>query len=142
MVDGMNVIGARPDGWWRDRAGARRALVGELSALADDDTAVTVVFDGRPQGAESDPVPGVTVTFAPGGPDAADDAIVVLVEGLSDQAGTVVVTSDRTLADRVRRLGATVEGVTAFRTRLGTARDGPDGDGRGRGGRRSADGAE
>ena len=34
IVDGMNVIGSRPDGWWRDRRGAMRRLVEELGALA------------------------------------------------------------------------------------------------------------
>ena len=34
IVDGMNVIGSRPDGWWRDRDGARARLVEELSSYA------------------------------------------------------------------------------------------------------------
>src|SRR5437660_1240678 len=45
----MNVIGSRPDGWWRDRPGAMRALarrLEELAARTGDE--VTVVFDGRP----------------------------------------------------------------------------------------------
>ena len=32
IVDGMNVIGSRPNGWWRDRPGAMRALTDELGA--------------------------------------------------------------------------------------------------------------
>jgi len=32
IVDGANVVGSRPDGWWRDRAGAARKLAGKLSA--------------------------------------------------------------------------------------------------------------
>ena len=49
IVDGMNVIGSRPNGWWRDRPGAMRALVEELEAFAErGGEAVTVVFDGRP----------------------------------------------------------------------------------------------
>jgi hypothetical protein len=49
MVDGMNVIGSRPDGWWRDRDGAVRRLLArlqELAASTGDD--VTLVLDGRP----------------------------------------------------------------------------------------------
>jgi hypothetical protein len=49
LVDGMNVIGSRPDGWWRDRAGAMRALAVELDRFADaTGDQVTVVFDGQP----------------------------------------------------------------------------------------------
>ena len=49
IVDGMNVIGSRADGWWRDRPGAMRALVELLVAWASaDGEALTVVFDGRP----------------------------------------------------------------------------------------------
>jgi predicted RNA-binding protein with PIN domain len=117
IVDGMNVIGARPDGWWRDRAGAQARLVAEVEPLAGDGTEVTVVFDGRP----TDAVPSgsaVHLVFAPGGPNAADDAIVELVRSLDHPDEAVVVTSDRNLAERVRGLGAAVEGVTAFRSGL------------------------
>ncbi|MHB1431466.1 MAG: NUDIX domain-containing protein [Streptosporangiaceae bacterium] len=34
VVDAANVIGSRPDGWWRDRAGAARRFVDQLAALA------------------------------------------------------------------------------------------------------------
>src|SRR5258708_5965287 len=34
IVDVANVMGSRPDGWWRDRAGAAARLAGELAALA------------------------------------------------------------------------------------------------------------
>jgi len=120
IVDGMNVIGSRPDGWWRDRAAARRRLVEELAPLSDAGMEITVVFDGRETAGEADQAAaaGVTVCFAPGGPNAADDAIVTLVQGLALPAATVVVTSDRALVDRVRRLGATVESARAFRSRL------------------------
>jgi 8-oxo-dGTP diphosphatase len=36
VVDGANVMGSRPDGWWRDRAGAARRLRDQLSGLAAD----------------------------------------------------------------------------------------------------------
>jgi predicted RNA-binding protein with PIN domain len=122
VVDGMNVIGSRPDGWWRDRAGARRRLVEELAGwAATPGTEVTVVFDGRPGPGEEDAASarGISTRFAPGGPNAADRAIVSLVEGDADPASVTVVTSDTALADAVRGLGAGVEGVGAFRHRLG-----------------------
>jgi predicted RNA-binding protein with PIN domain len=121
VVDGMNVIGSRPDGWWRDRAGAQRRLVGELGAWAASNRRhdVIVVFDGHPKRDErAAEQPGVEVRFAPGGPNAADAAIVALVEADTDPGAVTVVTSDRALADAVRALGATVEGVAAFRRRL------------------------
>ncbi len=34
IVDGANVIGSRPDGWWRDRGGAAMRLRDQLAALA------------------------------------------------------------------------------------------------------------
>jgi predicted RNA-binding protein with PIN domain len=120
IVDGMNVIGTEPNGWWRDRAGARRRLVDELSRWGGDGDEITVVFDGRPTPAELDQAPatGMTVSFAPGGPNAADDAIVALVQTLVRPDQTVVVSSDRALVDRVRRLGAQVESAKSFRGRL------------------------
>ena len=33
IVDGANVMGSRPDGWWRDRAGAARRLRDQLAVL-------------------------------------------------------------------------------------------------------------
>jgi hypothetical protein len=33
VVDGANVVGSRPDGWWRDRAGAARRLRDQLEVL-------------------------------------------------------------------------------------------------------------
>jgi predicted RNA-binding protein with PIN domain len=117
IVDGMNVIGSRPDGWWRDRTGAQVRLVAQVEGLDGEGTEITVVFDGRPHGAvrtES----AVRLLFAPGGPNAADDAIVALVRSLERPDEAVVVTSDRNLAEKVRALGATVEGVTSFRSRL------------------------
>jgi len=128
VVDGMNLIGSRPDGWWRDRAGARRRLVSDLATLVGPDTSVTVVFDGRPALGEVDAADtvGITALFAPGGPNAADHAIVELLHVLDDCAAVTVVTSDGALADSVRRAGAAVEGVKAFRGRL-PARGDPGG---------------
>lgn len=118
LIDGMNVIGSRPSGWWRDRPGAMRELSGELGELArETGDELTVIFDGRPF--ELDAPKGVSVEFATRhGPNAADDDIAALVEGDSDPAGLTVVTSDRALAERIRRAGAAVVGAGEFRRRL------------------------
>src|SRR5215213_9352597 len=34
VIDIANVMGSRPDGWWRDRAGAASRLLAELAPLA------------------------------------------------------------------------------------------------------------
>ena len=48
MADGDDVVGSRPDGWWRDRAGAKRRLVERLEHFAAArEVPVTLVFDGR-----------------------------------------------------------------------------------------------
>lgn len=117
LVDGMNVIGSRPDGWWRDRRGAMRRLVGALAAYsgATGDDA-TVVLDSRPF--EIDAPDGVGVRFAPGGRNAGDDEIVRIVEADRSPETLTVVTSDRELAARVRALGASVSPAGELRARL------------------------
>lgn len=120
VVDGMNVIGSRADGWWRDRPGARRRLVVELAALVAAGDTVTVFFDGRPTVSEraGPDDGGPSVRFAPGGRNAADDAIVDYVASLARPGDVTVVTSDAELARRVRGHGAGVMGAGAFRDRL------------------------
>jgi predicted RNA-binding protein with PIN domain len=108
IVDGMNVIGSRPDGWWRDRARAMRALVDRLEQWAVAEGAdVTVVFERPP----SPPIESsvITVTHAPqAAANSADDEIVRLVTADADPSKTRVATSDRTLSDRVQAAGASV----------------------------------
>jgi hypothetical protein len=122
VVDAMNVIGSRPDGWWRDRAGATRRLLADLQGVAaGSDDEMTLVLEGRPL----DDVPegahdGVEVLYARRrGPDAGDDRIVEVVAAAPDPRSIVVVTSDRALAERARALGADVVGAGALLARLG-----------------------
>jgi predicted RNA-binding protein with PIN domain len=116
IVDGNNVMGSRPDGWWRDRAGATRRLVEAIGAWATED--VLVVFDGRaPEGVPRPP--RVDVRFAGrGGRDAADDVIAALVAEHPAPATLRVVTSDAALARRVQEHGAHVTGARALRDAL------------------------
>ena len=117
LVDGMNVIGSRPDGWWRDRPGAMRALaarLGELARQTGDE--VTVVFDGRPFDIDAE---GVRVLFASRrGPNAADDDIAELAAADEDPASLKVVTSDSDLAARVEGAGAEVVPAGRFQREL------------------------
>jgi predicted RNA-binding protein with PIN domain len=119
VVDASNVIGSRPDGWWRDREGAARRLIAQLGTFAEaTGEPVTVVLDAGPP-ALAGRSGGVEVVLARRrGRDAADDEIVRLLETGDDPAGVRVATSDADLAARVRALGATVEGARTFRERL------------------------
>ena len=115
VVDASNVIGSRPDGWWRDRAGAARRLVGQLDAFAahTGEPVIVVLDAGRPPDAEHTEV----IVASRSGRDAADDEIVELLQDRGAE-GARVVTSDATLARRVLALGAEVEGAGGFRRRL------------------------
>jgi predicted RNA-binding protein with PIN domain len=117
-VDGMNVIGTRPDGWWRDRDAAMLHLVDLLERwAAAEGEEVTVVFERKP----SPPIRStvIEVTHAPRPRrDAADDEIVRLVRAEPHPGLVRVVTSDRWLADRAGALGAGVHGADMFRAML------------------------
>jgi predicted RNA-binding protein with PIN domain len=117
LVDGMNVIGSRPDGWWRDRRAAMGRLSESLAAFAaETGEPLTVVFDGRPFDLSAAPV---QIEFASArGPNAADDEIARRVQQDADPRSITVVTSDRDLAERVRLAGADVLGASQFRRRL------------------------
>lgn len=119
VVDGHNVMGSRPDGWWRDRAGAVRRLVAQLGDwAARSDRDVLVVFDGSPPAGLAAP-PRVEVRFAQRrGPDAADHDIADLVAADPAPERLRVVTSDADLARRVRAHGAAVVGARALLDQL------------------------
>lgn len=111
VVDGANVVGSRPDGWWRDRPAAAARLHSRLldcPALAGQ---VVLVLEGRAKaGVPQSRTGAVQVVHAPG---EGDDAIVGEVERVAgncapgpanpDSAGrtVAVVTADRALAARV-----------------------------------------
>ena len=118
LVDGMNVIGTRADGWWRDRDAAMARLVDRLerwSAHSGDD--VTVVFERKPRPPLRSTL--VEIAHAPRpGRDAGDDEIVRRVRADASPQTIRVVTSDHTLENLVRGLGATVEPAGQFRDRI------------------------
>ena len=118
LIDGMNVIGTRPDSWWRDRHAAMVRLVDMLERWAvqtGDD--VVVVFEKPPRPPIRSSV--IEVTHAPRAKaNAADDEIARILEADPQAGHTWVVTSDRRLADQARAAGAAVEGADAFRRRI------------------------
>jgi predicted RNA-binding protein with PIN domain len=122
VIDGMNVIGSRPDEWWKDRHGAMVRLVHMLeswSAVTGED--VTVVFEQPPRPRITSTV--IVVAHAPRPRrDSADDEIVRLLAAERAPGEVRVVTSDRWLADRVHAAGATVQEARSFREELESGR--------------------
>ena len=117
LVDAANVVGSRPNGWWRDRPGAARDLVSRVRRSVEDGELtrpVVVVLEGQAkQGVEEGIADGVEVIHAPGH---GDDTLVA-VEAGSDEP-VVLVSADRELAERVRLAGADVVGPTWLLERL------------------------
>jgi 8-oxo-dGTP pyrophosphatase MutT (NUDIX family) len=126
VVDAANVMGSRPDGWWRDRAGAARRVVADAAAIAQDgirddelpdglDRAplrhwwpqVVVVVEGaaRPVAREAFPV---TVVAAPGSGD--DEIVAQVVHARAEDSPVLAITADRELRSRCSRAGAAVAG--------------------------------
>ncbi|MFV2011744.1 MULTISPECIES: hypothetical protein [unclassified Micromonospora] len=112
IVDGANVVGSRPDGWWRDRMAAAARLRNQLVGVADrglpeltGPLEVVLVVEGAARGLP--PTDGVRIGVAPG---SGDDLIVeIAAEGGPDRR-VVVVTADRRLTDRVAEVGAQIRG--------------------------------
>jgi hypothetical protein len=116
VVDAANVMGSRPDGWWRDRPGAAVRLYADLERLAergvtvpdagDEPAEFVLVLEGAARAAAKRISPGpVRVVLANG---SGDDAIVAAVRELTGRR--VVVTADRELRRRSLAEGATVLG--------------------------------
>jgi uncharacterized protein YaiI (UPF0178 family) len=118
LIDGMNVIGTRPDSWWRDRHTAMVRLVRMLEQwVASNGSDVTVVFEQPPSPPISSTV--IEVAHAPRPRrDSADDEIVRRLLTESEPGRVRVVTSDRWLADRALAAGASVQPADAFRREL------------------------
>lgn len=104
VVDGANVVGSRPDGWWRDRAGAAARLHGRLAVADTSYDEIVLVLEGQakagvPRGRDAHLR---TVHAARDG-----DASIVKEAAAAQEKGqdVVVITADRGLAMRVEALG-------------------------------------
>jgi predicted ribonuclease YlaK len=111
VVDAANVVGSRPDGWWRDRPGAARRLLENVAMLGQklpEPIEVVVVLEGAARRAMNDhPQFGeLRVVLAEG---SGDDAIVDVVRAAAaeePERSVTVVTADRGLRERVEAHGA------------------------------------
>lgn len=115
IVDGMNVIGSRPDGWWKDRGRAMVTMVERLDRWAStQDGDVTVVFERPPTTTIGSSV--IEVAYAPkAAANSADDEIVRMIRADARPHEIRVVTSDRELTNRVASLGASTYPSASFR---------------------------
>jgi hypothetical protein len=118
LVDAANVVGSRPDGWWKDRAGAARRLTERIRVAVSGgvlDGPVVVVLEGNARaGADEGVAAGVTVLHAEGH---GDDTIVDVAATSAEPV--VLVSADRALAERCRATGADVVGPRWLLERLG-----------------------
>lgn len=107
LVDAANVVGSRPDGWWRDRPGAARRLVEGLragSVAGHVDPPLVVVLEGAGRaGAPEGHADGVTVLHATG----SGDDLLVDVASTAAPTPVVLVSADRELRRRVAAAGGT-----------------------------------
>ena len=130
VVDVANVMGARADGWWRDRAGAALRLCQEVMALADRGIRADLMYGPLPDD-PADPaercfpswvlvLEGQAKEAAARIPRSSPRVRVVLAEGSGDDTivseiaaldgSRLVVTADRELRRRCQDLGAAVTG--------------------------------
>jgi 8-oxo-dGTP diphosphatase len=124
IVDGANVVGSRPDGWWRDRAGAAIRLRDKLAELTRSGVAgetlpggtewlwwprAVLVVEGQARGTEAVDAVEVVAAEADG-----DTAIVEVARAQRPGDHVVVVTADRELRERVEAVGASVLGPSTL----------------------------
>jgi hypothetical protein len=125
IVDGANVVGSRPDGWWRDREGAARRLAGRITAALTTDRAglaeafghpgaephVHLVLEGAAAQVEDLPThPRLTIVRARADGDSTIAALAADLATDGSGGTIVVVTADRALRERVHASGAATTG--------------------------------
>ncbi len=118
VVDGANVVGSRPDGWWKDRAGAARRLHEQL-LLADPayDRVVLVLEGGAKAGVPAGTDAHVRTVHARRDGDGA--IVDQVARARADGSRVAVVTADRALQARVQQLGAVALGPSWLLDQLG-----------------------
>ena len=104
VVDGANVVGSRPDGWWRDRPGAAARLHGRLAVADTSYDEIVLVLEGQ---AKADVPRGRDGQLRTVHATLDGDASIIKEAGAAAEQGhdVVVITADRALAQRVESLG-------------------------------------
>lgn len=117
IVDGANVVGARPDGWWKDRAGAARRLHEQLLDADVPHDEIVLVLEGQAKaGVRAGRSVGLSVVHAHG--DGDSEIVRQAQTSAGPGAQVTVVTADRALAANVSRW-ATVSSPSWLLGRLG-----------------------
>lgn len=117
VVDAANVVGSRPTGWWRDRAGAAARLHASLLAADLDTNLVVLVLEGAARAGQAEGTVGRVRTVHAEG--SGDDAVVATVhEHVAGGDDVTVVTADRGLRERVTAAGGTCVGPSWLLDRL------------------------
>ncbi|HIV57705.1 MAG TPA: NTP pyrophosphohydrolase [Candidatus Stackebrandtia faecavium] len=122
VIDAANVVGSRPNGWWKNRSAATTALRDHVAALAGTGLHSTthpwtsrppldivMIAEGKAKGVASTDT--VTIIDAPGN---GDDAIVEYVTHCPHRH-RLVVTSDRQLQQRIHDTGADTAPVSILK---------------------------
>lgn len=105
VVDAANVVGSRPDGWWKDRPGAARRLHEQLVVADVSYDEVVLVLEGAAKGGVRPGRDGHVRTVHAKG--SGDDTIVEQARAAAERGDqVVVVTADRFLQARVQGVGA------------------------------------
>ena len=106
VVDGANVVGSRPDGWWKDRAGAARRLHERLLTADLPYDEVVLVLEGAAKGGVRAGRDGhVRAVHARGSGD--DEIVAQASAGTARGDVVTVVTADRMLQARISAASAT-----------------------------------
>lgn len=107
VVDGANVVGSVPDGWWRDRPRAAQRLHHRLAVADTAAEIIVLVLEGQAKaGVPAGTDAHLRTVHAPKDGDATilDQARALAASGHH----VVVVTADRGLAAAVTTVGARV----------------------------------
>ena len=108
IVDGANVVGATPDGWWRDRPGAAAKLHHRLIVADTDYDEIVLVLEGQAKaGVPAGRDGHVRTVHAPRDGDA-----TIVAQTRAAVGDVVVITADRLLRQRVEAAGARVMSPT------------------------------
>ncbi|MFZ2749263.1 MAG: hypothetical protein WAZ15_03065, partial [Propioniciclava sp.] len=112
VVDGANVVGSVPDGWWRDRAGAAARLhAGLQNADLSFDWVVLVLEGSARAGVPEGEAGGVTTVHAPGEGD--DEVVAQCRDHTASGDAVTVASAYRGLLSRLDPLGVTTLGPRA-----------------------------
>ena len=99
------MVGSRPDGWWRDRAGAAGRLWERLAVAELPHDQVVLVLEGAAKNGVPAGREGSLLTIHAVG--SGDDAVVEAAKTRAGEGWDVtVVTADRGLQARVKAIGA------------------------------------